>query len=51
VVTGTSELRMVAPPRGPGGVTGAGTPGPIPGPMWSLQQTVLVSGLKPAGSN
>ena len=50
VVTGMSELRMVAPPHRPGGGTGGGTPGPIPGPMWSLQQTVLVTGLKSAGN-
>jgi hypothetical protein len=50
VVTGMSELRMVAPPRLPGGVTGGGTPGPIPGPTWSLQQTVQVTGLKSAGN-
>jgi hypothetical protein len=50
VVSGMSELRMVAPPHRPGGVTGGGSPGPIPGPMWSLQQTVLVTGLKSAGN-
>ena len=50
VVTGMSELRMVAPPSRPGGVTGGGAPGPIPGPMWSLHQTVQVTGLKSAGN-
>lgn len=50
VITGLSELRMVAPPRRPGGETGAGIPGPIPGPTWSLQQTVQVTGLKLAGN-
>jgi hypothetical protein len=50
VVTGMSELRMVAPPHRPGGVTGGGTPGPITGPTWSLHQTVLVIGLKSAGN-
>jgi hypothetical protein len=50
VVTGMSELRMVALPRRPGGVTGGGAPGPIPGPMWSLRQTMLVTGLKSAGN-
>jgi hypothetical protein len=50
VVTGMSELRMVAPPHRPGGSTGGGAPGPIPGPTWSLQQTVRVTGLKSAGN-
>ena len=50
VVTGMSELRMVAPPARPGGVTGGGAPGPIPGPTWSLHQTVQVTGLKSAGN-
>ena len=50
VVTGMSELRMVAPPRrSSGGDTGAGSPGPFPAPTWSLQRTVLVTGLSGAG--
>jgi hypothetical protein len=48
VVTGMSELRMVVQATRPGGVTGAGSPGPIPSPTWSLQRTVEVTGLKSA---
>jgi len=48
VVTGMSELRMVVQPTRPGGVPGAGSPGPIPAPTWSLQRTVEVTGVKSA---
>ena len=48
VVTGMSELRTVVQPTRPGGVTGAGSQGPIPAPTWSLQRTVEVTGLKSA---
>ena len=49
VVTGMGELRMVAPARrSSGGETGFGSPGPFPAPTWSLQRTVLVTGLKSA---
>ena len=48
VVTGMSELRMVVQATRPGGVTGAGSTGPIPSPTWSLQRTVEVTGLKSA---
>lgn len=48
VVTGMSELRMVVPRSRPGGETGAGSPGPIPSPTWSLQRTVEVTSLKSA---
>jgi hypothetical protein len=50
VVTGMSELRMVARPLRPGGVTGVSAQVPITGPTWSLQQTVQVTGLKSAGN-
>jgi hypothetical protein len=49
VLTGTSELRMVAQKARPGGTTGASTPPPVSSPTWSLQRSVLVTGLKPAG--
>jgi hypothetical protein len=48
IVTGMSELRTVVQSTRPGGVTGAGSPGPIPAPTWSLQRTVEVTGLKSA---
>jgi hypothetical protein len=51
VVTGTSELRMVVQPPRPGGVTGAGSPGPLPVPTWSLQPSVQVTGLRTAKDN
>ena len=46
VVTGMSELRMVDRPRRSGGGSGPGT-GP-PAPTWSLQRTILVTGLTSA---
>lgn len=49
VVVGMSELRMVTQITPMGGETGAGTPHPLPTPTWSLQRTVLVTGLKSAG--
>ena len=51
VATGMSELRMVTPPRRSGGETGVGggSPGAFSAPTWSLQRTVLVTGLKSAG--
>jgi hypothetical protein len=49
VVTGKSELRMVVhPPPPPGGVGGSGFP-TYQAPTWSLQRTVLVTGLRSAG--
>ncbi len=49
VVSGMGELRMVTRVTPPGGITGAGgsSQGP-PTPTWSLQRTVLVTGLKAA---
>ena len=49
VVTGMSELRMVAQKPRPGGFTGGAPLPPFPSPTWSLQRTVLVTGLVPAG--
>ncbi len=56
VVTGLSELRpVVPPPAPPGGFTGGMPPGGFgmppfgfyqSGPSWSLQRSVLVTGLK-----
>lgn len=46
VLTGMSELRMVVQATRPGGETGAGFPGPITAPTWSLQRTVEVTSLK-----
>lgn len=49
VATGMSELRMVTPPaRSGGGTGGGGSPHAFPAPTWSLQRTVLVTGLKSA---
>ena len=48
IVVGMSELRMVDQLRRPGGGSGLG-PNPFPVPTWSLQNTVLVTGLKSAG--
>jgi hypothetical protein len=45
VVTGMCELRMVTQQARPGG----GQPFPFPAPTWSLQRSVLVTGLKSAG--
>jgi len=50
VVTGTSELRMVTQQARPGGTTGGGQLLQFPAPTWSLQRTVLVTGLKSAGA-
>lgn len=47
VVAGKSELRAVMPVVPPGGHTG-GFHGTLPSPTWSLQRTVLVTGLKSA---
>ncbi|MCI0360034.1 MAG: hypothetical protein L0211_16275 [Planctomycetaceae bacterium] len=49
VVVGMSELRKVIEITPMGGETGAGSPHPPPTPTWSLQRTVLVTGLKSAG--
>jgi hypothetical protein len=49
VVTGMSELRQVNQKTPPGGTTGAGSPYRPPSPTWSLQRTMLVTGLKSAG--
>ena len=48
VVTGTSQLRMVTQPARPGGATGGGQFQQFPVPTWSLQRTVLVTGLTSA---
>jgi hypothetical protein len=52
VVTGMSELRMVGQRPRPGGTTGP-SPGGSPiqpiSSTWSLQRTILVTGLKSAG--
>jgi hypothetical protein len=51
VVTGMSELRMVAHWNRPGGKTGVGGSPERPAvPTWSLQRTVPVTGLKPVGN-
>ena len=51
VVTGMSELRMVRGHVRQGGTTGVGgSPELPPTPTWSLQRTVLVTGLKSAGT-
>jgi hypothetical protein len=51
VVTGMSELRMVTQMARPGGTTGVGgSQERPPTPTWSLQRTVLVTGLKSAGT-
>jgi hypothetical protein len=46
VVIGLGELRMVNQKVRPGGFTGGGPFPQIPTPTWSLQRTVLVTGLK-----
>jgi len=48
VLTGMSELRMVTQRGRPGGTTGGGSAELPPTPTWSLQRTVLVTGLKSA---
>ena len=47
VVIGMSELRMVTQKARPGGFGNGEQP---PTPTWSLQRTVLVTGLKSAGN-
>lgn len=48
VATGMSEMRMVNQKVQAGGFTGGGVPPQLPSPTWSLQRTVLVTGLKSA---